>query len=131
MLRVISTFLIIFYAIVAIRFSLSISYCGKRIVQIQFFSEAEYCCGSTPKKCCNKVNLSFDLQENIKPIDFCSFDFSVQKNIEGVVSLHWDYIPVTYITHSNPPIVVGIKPPSVSRLYLKFCSLKLGETFCS
>lgn len=127
MLRFVSILLVTFYSLIAIGLSVSISFCGNRIVDIQFFQEAEYCC-KTPKKCCSKVNLSFELQEEVKPIDFLKIKFQNLKITFGLT----EKILIPFKTLLND-FFLKIKTfeskyfLSETRLYLMFCCLKICE----
>ncbi len=129
MLRFVSILLVTFYSLIAIGLSVSISYCGNRIVDIQFFQDAEYCC-KTPKKCCSKVNLSFELQEEVKPLDFFNLSFKVQSfdlfhftpnydlDFEKLFLTRWVGYKRFYELYPNL---------FTQYLYLKYCNLKICE----
>lgn len=129
MLRFFSTVLLIFYALIAIGLSVSISFCGNRVVDIQFFQDAEYCC-KTPKKCCNKINLNFELNEEVKPVDFLKIS-------SETLSLDLLNFPIRYILNFkefsqlsfvNYNKLEELYPKITTQLlYLKYCNFKICE----
>lgn len=125
MIRIVSILLLTFYSLIAIGLSVSISFCGNRIVDIQFFQDAEYCC-KTPKKCCSKINLSFELQEEVilnislktQPVDFLDFppiyNFDFKKLYQSKFTNHNKF------NRYHTKLITRF-------LYLKYCNLKICE----
>ncbi len=128
MIRFVSILLIAFYSLIALGLSVSISYCGNRIVNIRFFQDAEYCC-KTPKKCCRKVNLSFELQEEVKPVDFLNISFETKSFDLFPFTSNYvlDIEKLTHCEFDNHKKFQFQSKLVTLLLYLKYCNLKICE----
>ncbi len=128
MKRFITFLLIPIYLLIAIGLSVSISFCGKKVIEIRFFGEANYCC-KKPKKCCSKVNLSFELKENVKPIDY--------RNLKTGLKYQTTFFPFTFFVNSLKKVTdCFVVYPKLSKLfnlilfdqlYIKYRCLKMGN----
>ena len=120
--------LIVFYTAIALSLTVSISYCGEKIVDIQFWKQAKNCC-KIPKKCCKKFNLSFELNENYKPNLTQKFTQKKFFKTVGIIrnsltnTQSYPYFPVQKLSFT----FADSKNIVFQYLYLKFCSLKLGN----
>lgn len=129
MLRIVSVFILVFYTLIAVGLSVSISFCGNKVIDIQFFQDAEYCC-KTPKKCCNKVNLNFELNEEVKPVDFLKIS-------SETLSLDLLDFPTRYVLNFKKFSQLSFfnynkleelySKITIQFLYLKYCNLKICE----
>lgn len=129
--KIFSLYLLICYTLLAISFSVSVSYCGEKIIDIKFFSDTDYCCGK-PKKCCKKVKICFELQENARlsePNSCVIFP----KFIVGFIPKFFDNLQHCNFSDLNNQIkfsfpIFYTNIPKQKR-FLLFCSLKIGDPF--